>query len=232
MIKKPVIIAGATGFESSKKYTAMRIVLVVMLLLATVTILGLVLFLNGAFQDKGPESANAAIQAQLAERKDFKAGETAKIGPLTLDVTNIERNYLTTGQDIPLGSVAPLGQAPADNKAGYTEVFIPEEKSEYVLVEGEVELNGSKAMTRFDDELLSMRLNGVTPYAYKVTPDEFSRTKAQEGQTYTFRYVYRIAKDSDTLRLEYSTTIFTKLSPIFGSEGAPSQYLKYSILLN
>ena len=201
---------------------------------AIIAILGVVtflLFLNGTFQDKGSGSTYAAIQSQLSEKKEFSPGESAKIGPITLNVTQVTRNYQITASDKPLGSSAPMALVPANTKSGVTAVSILENDAEYIVIEGVVRLNGSKAMTNFDDELSSMRLNGVSPYAYTADPDELNRTQAKEGKEYQVRYVYRIAKDATTLTLVYGTSIYTKLNPIFGSEGAPSKYLTYTIHL-
>jgi hypothetical protein len=152
---------------------------------------------------------------------------------MNVTITKFERNYVPTEDDVAVmkKNTPPYETDPTANKLS-SGVNLSEDEVEYVYVEGTASLNGSTSLGDFDTNLSQFKLNNVEPYVYSNQSSgrsRYSRLESHSPEPITF--LYRIRKDSATLTLKYVDTIYTSVSPIVGTEGAPRKDLTYTIIL-
>ncbi|HEY8886762.1 MAG TPA: hypothetical protein VIM31_04695 [Candidatus Microsaccharimonas sp.] len=200
------------------------------ILWGVVLILLISVFASHSFSLLPASDRDLAVTAQLNAQKNFKLGETAKIGPMDVTITKFERNYTLTPAEAQLAKGTPPSEV-VPNTAGYDHsVPIDESDAEYVKVEGTAMLNDSQSLGDFSANVSSMELNNVEPYIFNDGLGRFHQLTSQDPTTVV--YVYRVRKDSPQLTLKYETIIFTSVLLFVGTEGAPSKQLTYTIALN
>jgi len=188
----------------------------------------------GSFSLFPSSGRDALVAAQTNEKKDFKIGETAKIGPMDVKITKVSRGYSPTAADLEVMKLmkAPYEVAMSGNRSD-PGVPLAEEETEYVFVEGTARLNGSPALGDDDTNVSKFKLNNVGMYIYNGNTKGSSRRVSVQSETaYPVTFMFRIRKDNPTLTLTYVDTIWKSISPIVGTEGAPRAALKYTIDLN
>jgi lipopolysaccharide export LptBFGC system permease protein LptF len=195
-------------------------------ILVTAIVIGLITFFMGhpLFV---PSDRDRAVTAMINEKKDFGVGETATIGSNDVTITNVERNYTPTADEQKQSKYDNPVEATGDpntlsNYRQDTGTDIDETDAEYVVVKGTTARNQSLDLEDGGFSISDWRLNKVRPYY----------TAPAVGDSSGFSIIYRIRKDADKLVLKGDITIFTSVSPIVGTEGAPRKTLTYSIALN
>jgi hypothetical protein len=172
------------------------------------------------------------VTNQINQQKDFKIGETAKIGPMDVIITQVDRNYVpTAAETLEMNKGIPPREGGTMTDITDQSVTLDESDVEYVRVEGTAKLNGDPSLGDNDTDLASFELNNVLPFLFsdKLDPSYF----VLDTKTPTdISYVYRIRKDSSKLTLSYDVLIYTRILAIVGTEGAPTKSLTYTITLN
>jgi hypothetical protein len=174
----------------------------------------------------------ALVKAQEAEQKDFKIGQTTKIGGVDMTIQTVQRNYVPTVDEM---KVIDLNSSQSENDPrgkGYPALAggtIADEEAEYVRVDGTANYNGSE--TAGDNNSISdTQLNNVYPALFNENNSRYNTRLTNEPSPISF--VYRIRKDSSTLTMKYVATVYTSISWLVGTEGAPTKNFTYTITLN
>lgn len=197
----------------------------------SVLVMSLFVFFAG-HQLFGPSERDNAVTAQINEKKSFAVGETAKMGPIDVTITSVERHYTPTAEEVTLAKGNnPKEVVPGGSEYNYGTV-LDESEVEYVRVAGTVRLNGSPFLGDNDLELASMHLNNVLSYAYSGGLDGYKYETTFPKDAAPFTDIFRIRKGSKTLTLTRYVYIWKTIYPIVGTEGAPQASLTYTMALN
>lgn len=188
-------------------------------------------------------SYSAAVRMVESAQKNFTVGETAAIGPY--DVTSsINNEYIPSETELQAVEKV-FDRAKRSSSSRPTDYYgysLTPETGRYALVTLNLKYNENRS--GYDDVSVSLgdwtnrfseaTLSGMMPLIanpdtgdYKASKGVVTAAKTAEGATLTL--LYRVAQAKSTLALEYDITIFTKVSPIVGTEGMPSKEFKYTI---
>jgi|GEM_PF-4888774 len=210
------IITGAVGF------------------LGNIGLIMIITFVAGGNFSLPASDRDTAVAAQISEKKDFTSDQTVTMGPIDINITNVQRDYVPTPEQVAaLKGNNPNEIVPGDSRykrgAG---VEIPEDDAEYVLVQGTVQENGSPYLgdydLRLDDDVF---LNNVAPYDFASDLGGTRNNPAAPTAPTDFSYVFRIRKTTGPLVLTREVSIWKKISWIVGTEGMPRADLVYTITL-
>jgi uncharacterized membrane protein len=178
--------------------------------------------------DQAGGTYQSQVEDRINEKKNFAAGETARMGTIDLKVTSVDRNYTPAANE----AVQPGDRLPKEDQAtpGVKNTAIAESDAEYVLVRGTVVGNRSEPLGDSDADTSYLTLNNVDPIftrgGYRTNVKTASSIETE------FYHVYRIRQGSDSLILQNNVSIYTAILPIVGYEGAPTKELVYTLRLN
>ncbi|HEY8992881.1 MAG TPA: DUF4190 domain-containing protein [Candidatus Microsaccharimonas sp.] len=218
-----------------KGFAVTAIVTGVLGIISNIIVIGLIALLMSNAQSFNPlfptgGTRTALVQAQSEAQKDFKIGETAKIGGMNVDIKTVERNYVPSAEEMKTINLntPPTENSPSGNvySNGTT---IADDEAEYVYVAGTANLNGNDTLGDIGD-LSTTQLNNVSPSLFNGTHSRYNGLTSNDPTPISF--VYRIRKDSTALTMEYKATVYTSVSPLVGTEGAPTKTFTYTIVLN
>jgi uncharacterized membrane protein len=199
------------------------VVIALITLLITHPPFGNILFPTGG-------TRTALVNAQAAERKDFKIGETAKIGAMDINITTVERNYAPTAEEIRVIGISALPTEYNRKGSVYDQgTILTDDQVEYVRVAGNMKLNGSEELGGLG-YISDIQLNNVLPVLFNGKSTGYNINLSNDPTPINF--VYRIKKDSPSLVLKYVDTVYTSISWLVGTEGAPTKRFTYTITLS
>lgn len=187
-----------------------------------------------------------ASKVQMVESapKSFAPGEVAKIGPYSVEAS-AQQGYSPTPAEAEAAQKVLDRRQRFDSINNYPDTYgysLTEETGQYVLVTLHLTYDQERSVveglsTNSKDwmgQFGSMRLNTTAPLVvtpdvenYKASQEVVADTKKASGATVTL--LYRVQKPVNTLTLNYVITIFTKVSPIVGTEGMPRKGYTYTI---
>lgn len=175
----------------------------------------------------------AIIQTLESAKKSFVAGEVAEIGPY--DITaSAQKEYKPSQED--------LGTIEKQLNRNNNTYNLAGESGQFVLVTLNVKYNQTRSAydslsTSSKDwarELSNLGLNDMR--ALTITPDidDYQTSKAfiadaKSSEGVTLSLLYRLPKVVEAYTLNYDISIFTKVSPIVGTEGMPRKTFEYTI---
>jgi len=232
------IIFAIVSFRRKTTYKGFAIAAIITAVLGiiyNIIAIALIAFLMSHAQGFNPlfptgGTRTALVQAQSEAQKKFTIGETAKIGGMNVDIKTVERNYAPSSEEM---RIMNLNTPPTENGPGsklYTSgTTIADDEAEYIYVTGSAYLNGSDSLGDNGD-LSATQLNNVYPSLFNGTHTPYYHLASKDPTPISF--VYRIRKDSTALTMKYVSTVYTSVSPLVGTEGAPTKTFTYTIALN
>jgi hypothetical protein len=232
------IIFAIVSFRRKTTYKGFAITAIITAVLGiiySIIAIALISFLMSHSQGFNPlfptgGTRTALVQAQSEAQKNFTIGETAKIGEMNVDIKTVERNYVPSAEEMRIINLntPPTENGPVSNiyTSGTT---IADDEAEYVYVAGSAYLNGADSLGDNGD-LSTMQLNNVSASLFNGVNDRYYHLASKEPTPISF--VYRIRKDSTSLTMRYVATVYTSVSPLVGTEGAPTKTFTYTITLN
>lgn len=189
-----------------------------------VVLIGFLLISNYVFGNNADNRDRAKIAVlQQNEKKAFTISETARMGGIDVKVTGVQRHYAPTTEEY--NDRPPTGGGQAGGP-----IAIPEDESEYILVNVQMQLNGERILSS-SKGFYSTELNDFGPYYVKYDTGQSSWGDIRQSTPQDVRYVFRIEQGSNDLTVRYRTEIFPFVSPIVGTEGISSEKLTYTIKL-
>ncbi len=190
-------------------------------------------------------SYSAAVQTLESAQKSFVAGAVAQVGPYDVTTVSIDKGYTpssTEADAIQKEFARAQRSTSSPNPTDYYGYSLTQETGQYALLTLNLKYNEARAsydrlqvsQGGWIDQFGSATLNEMVPLIVSPDVEDYQTSKriitdAASASGATITLLYRVPKSETLFTLKYDIAIFTKVSPLVGTEGMPRKSYEYTI---